>query len=73
MSKISWFLAAIGGAALVSAVSVVGVTSSASADPGLILKFDVMTPVTGPYVGTSNPIRMVPGGGLPWKIGRAHV
>ena len=27
-----------------------------------------MTPVTGPYVGTSNPIRMVPGGGLPWMI-----
>ena len=35
---------------------------------GYDLKFDVMTPVTGPYVGTSNPIRMVPGGGLPWMI-----
>ena len=28
----------------------------------------MLTPVTGPYVGTSNPIRMVPGGGLPWMI-----
>ena len=27
-----------------------------------------MTPVTGPYVGTANPIRAVPGGGLPWII-----
>ncbi len=27
-----------------------------------------MTPVTGPYVGTVNPIRTVPGGGLPWMI-----
>jgi hypothetical protein len=24
--------------------------------------------VTGPYVGTANPIRTVPGGGLPWMI-----
>ncbi len=68
MSKISWFLAAIGGAALISAVSVVGVTSSASADPGTMLKFDTMTPVTGPYVGGANALRTVPGGGLPWMI-----
>src|SRR5229473_8379314 len=68
MSKISWFLAAIGGAALVSAVSVVGVTSSASADPGTMLKFGTMTPVTGPYVGGANALRAVPGGGLPWML-----
>jgi hypothetical protein len=67
MSKISWFLAAIGGAALVSAVSV-GFTSSASADPGTMLKFGTMTPVTGPYVGAANALRAVPGGGLPWMI-----
>lgn len=33
-----------------------------------LVKFDVMAPVTGPYVGTANPIRGIPGGGLPWEI-----
>jgi hypothetical protein len=33
-----------------------------------ILEFSTMTPVTGPYVGTANPIRGIPGGGLPWLI-----
>ena len=32
------------------------------------MKFDTMAPVTGPYVGAANPIRNVPGGGLPWMI-----
>src|SRR6266851_7866646 len=71
MSKIRWLLAMMGGAAVAGAVSmlsVLGVTASASADPGTILKFDTMTPVTGPYVGTANPLRAVPGGGLPWMI-----
>src|SRR5260370_3803904 len=67
MSKIWWLLAAM-GAALAGLVSVLGVTVSASADPGTILKFDTMTPVTGPYVGSASPIRTVPGGGLPWMI-----
>jgi hypothetical protein len=67
MTKIGWISAAM-GAALAGVVAVLGVTGSASADPGTIMKFDVMTPVTGPYVGTANPIRTVPGGGLPWMI-----
>lgn len=67
MSKIRWLLAAF-GVAVIGLVPVVAANSSAGADPGLILKFDVMTPVTGPYVGASNPIRTVPGGGLPWII-----
>ncbi len=67
MSKIRWLLAAV-AVAVIGLVPVLTASSSASADPGLILKFDVMAPVTGPYVGTSNPIRMVPGGGLPWII-----
>ena len=67
MSKIRWLLAAL-GVAVIGLVPVVAANSSASADPGLILKFNVMTPVTGPYTGASNPIREVPGGGLPWII-----
>jgi hypothetical protein len=79
-SKAKWFLIIMGGAALVSAVSVQAVAASTSAvparavtpsagpGPATILKFDTMTPVTGPYVGATNPIRAVPGGGLPWMI-----
>ena len=67
MSKFRWLLAAL-GMALIGLVPVLVSSSSASADPGTILKFSVMTPVTGPYTGTANPIRTVPGGGLPWII-----
>jgi hypothetical protein len=67
MSKIKWLLAAL-AMIVIGLVPVLAANTSASADPGTILKFDVMTPVTGPYVGTANPIRMVPGGGLPWMI-----
>ena len=67
MSKMRWLLATL-AVAVIGLVPVLTSTSSAGADPGTILRFDVMAPVTGPYVGTSNPIRMVPGGGLPWMI-----
>ena len=67
MSKIRWLLA-VAGMAVIGLVPILNATSPASADPGTILKFNVMTPVTGPFVGTANPIRMVPGGGLPWMI-----
>ena len=67
MSKIKWLLAAL-AMTVIGLVPVLTASSVASADPGTILSFDVMTPVTGPYVGTANPIRMVPGGGLPWMI-----
>jgi hypothetical protein len=37
-------------------------------DDGVTLKFGTMAGVSGPYVGPTNPIRGVPGGGLPWII-----
>jgi hypothetical protein len=83
MRRFGWILAAAGGA-LVSAVALQGVAASAapaapvnhghqkghhhfngSAD---VLKFDVMTPVTGPYVGAANPLRGENGGGFPWIL-----
>src|SRR5258706_5681567 len=87
MSKIKWLLPVMGGAALVSAVSVQAVAAStsavsgraaaasASSEPATIFRFDTMAPVTGPYVGAASPIRGVPGGGLPWMIksGRASL
>ena len=33
-----------------------------------LLKFTAMVGVSGPFLGTSNPIRGVTGGGLPWVI-----
>ena len=68
MRKISWVLAAVCVAALVSAVAVQGVAASAGPGPATVLKFSRMTPVTGPYVGPANPVRGVAGGGLPWIL-----
>lgn len=36
-----------------------------------MLEWEVMAPVSEPYVGGTNPIRGIPGGGLPWEIDRA--
>jgi hypothetical protein len=36
-----------------------------------ILTWTTMAPVTGPYVGTTNPIRGFPGGGIAWAISGA--
>jgi hypothetical protein len=41
-------------------------------DHGTILKFSTMAGVIGPYVGPTNPIRSVPGGGMRWIIANGH-
>lgn len=69
MRKIIWLLAAAGGGvALMSAAALQSVAASTGPGPATVLKFDMMTPVTGPYVGPANPVRGVPGGGLPWVL-----
>jgi len=68
MRKISWLLAAVGAAALVSAAAVQGVAASDDPGPTTVLGFSTMTPVTGPFVGPAHPIRGVAGGGLPWIL-----
>jgi hypothetical protein len=68
MRKIGWLLGAVGGVALVGAVAVQGVAASARPGPATVLKFSMMTPVTGPYVGAANPVRGEAGGGLPWIL-----
>src|SRR5258708_6400163 len=68
MRKIIWLLAAACGAALVSAAAVQGAAAAPGPGPVTVLKFDTMAPVTGPYVGAANPVRGVPGGGLPWVL-----
>lgn len=72
MRKISWLLAAASAMALVAVATEQGVAASAAGSsaqgPATVLKFSTMTPVTGPYVGTANPLRGVNGGGLPWEL-----
>jgi hypothetical protein len=58
-------------AAAAIAVLLLQATAASSRDNNL-LEFSRMAPVTGPYVGASNPIRGINGGGLPWQIRSAH-
>ena len=46
--------------------------AAARAEHSTMLEFNTMTPVTGPFVGTANPIRGVSGGGLPWTISKGQ-
>ncbi|MEO6795373.1 MAG: hypothetical protein ABI401_13355 [Candidatus Dormibacter sp.] len=58
--------------ASLAALVAVFLGTAATADPGTILKFETMAPVTGPYAGAANPVRGLPGGGLPWMIDGAR-
>jgi hypothetical protein len=53
---------------VVLAVGVVAQATGASSDRAKILEFDTLVGVTGPFVGSANPIRGLSGGGLPWQI-----
>ena len=70
MRKLIWVLTATAGiAALLGAAAAQAAPASpAHHGPATVLKFDTMAPVTGPYVGTANPLRGIPGGGLPWML-----
>ena len=51
------------------AVAAIGVTAAVSSGDGrTVLKFDTMAPVVAPYTGTTNPVRGINGGGVPWKL-----
>jgi hypothetical protein len=43
-------------------------SNAGSVGPATVLKADTLAGVTGPYVGSANPIRGVNGGGIPWDI-----
>lgn len=56
---------------LLAAVLVAGLvfgSAAASSTSAKVLEFDTMAPVVAPFTGTSNPIRGVRGGGVPWQI-----
>jgi hypothetical protein len=52
----------------VLAVGLIVQASGASSSRQKVLEFNTMVGVSGPFVGSSNPIRGVNGGGLPWQI-----
>jgi len=53
---------------VLAAALVAPTTGASSAGSPKVLEFDTMAGVSGPYVGGTNPIRGVSGGGLPWQI-----
>lgn len=71
------FVLAVGAVLVVPAIGLGG------DDGRKVVDARVLAPVTEPYTGTANPIRGVPGGGLPWQLdsgeadlragGRLHV
>jgi hypothetical protein len=78
MRKFGWLLATVSSVTLLSAAAVgvaaasTGHRPAADHEASAVLRFGAMAPVTGPYVGTANPLRGVPGGGLPWIIKSAR-
>ena len=58
--------------ALVVASALSVQTTVASDEGSDVLEFDTMTGVVAPFTGTANPVRGVPGGGLPWELDRAR-
>jgi hypothetical protein len=58
--------------AVVLAVGLVAQGSGASSNRRDVLEFDTLAGVTGAFVGATNPIRNVVGGGLPWQIDEAE-
>jgi hypothetical protein len=59
-------------ALLLSLVGVVGLgvafAAAAGGNSAKVLKFERMAPVVAPFTGSTNPIRGLNGGGVPWSI-----
>jgi hypothetical protein len=63
---------------LVGMIVGIGLTASpamAASNGQKVLTFHTMVAVSGPFVGSTNPIRGINGGGLPWQIdaGKGHL
>jgi hypothetical protein len=63
--------AILAGLAVLATSAVVVSATPASSESKDVLKFDSMAGVTEPFTGATNPVRGVPGGGVPWQIKRA--
>ncbi len=49
-------------------LQVVSVAQASPQSSDAVIKFTSMVAVTGPFLGATNPIRGVTGGGLPWVV-----
>ena len=47
-------------------------STAASSNHAKVLQFGTMAPVVEPFTDPANPVRGVPGGGLPWELDRAE-
>jgi hypothetical protein len=65
MKKLSLVCAAM---LILSTIFFARSASVAKADDSKVLQFNTMVGVTRPYTGATNPIRNIPGGGVPWVI-----
>lgn len=57
---------------IAAALLLVFAASANAQSNDVVMEFRTMAGVSGPYVGTTNPIRAVPGGGRPWKLEEAR-
>ena len=71
MKRYRTYVAVLVGLGLL-VIAALGGAAPASAGAPTILEFQSMAPVTGPFVGTSNPQRGINGGGLPWMLDHAQ-
>jgi hypothetical protein len=62
-------LAAAAAAVVLALLAATGIASGSGGND--VLKWKVMAPVDGPFVGTGTPVRGLAGGGLPWEIDKA--
>lgn len=53
-------------------MGVVLATAAPAGSSDKVVEFDSMVGVSGPFLGTVNPVRGVPGGGLPWVLDRGE-
>jgi hypothetical protein len=67
-----WLTSVLAAVLAIGLIAVGADASSRASNGEKILKFRTMAPVTGPFVGSANPIRGINGGGLPWQIEKAN-
>ena len=58
----------VNGAAAYEPTAVPGVAIRDDFSSALIMKFDTLTPVAGPYAASASTVRGIAGGGLPWAL-----
>jgi hypothetical protein len=45
--------------------------ATAGSNSSQVLEFDSMAPVVSPFTGSTNPVRGINGGGVPWRVASA--